>query len=128
MVIQTTNKNYVDLVQTMYMAFNSRDMDEWTKYFDEDTLDYVPSLKEPLKGRKAIRENNEEFIKGIPDVSFEMTNIFGQNNWVCAEGIVSGTYAHSKKSFRVPVCMVAKFEGEIVREIHEYFDQQSFQV
>ena len=76
MVIKTTNKNYVDLVQKMYMAFNSRDMDEWTKYFDEDTLDYVPSLKEPLKGRKTIRENNEEFIKGIPDVSFEEHPVF----------------------------------------------------
>ena len=121
-----TNNEYQDLVREMYIAFNERDWDSWTKYFDNKTFDYVPSMKEPLVGRKAIRENNEYFVKAIPNIKFEMTNIFGQDNWVCAQGIVSGTYVATKKSFHVPVCMIVKFEGDIVREIHEYFDQLSF--
>jgi len=122
-----SNKNYLNLVKQMYLAFNERDWDGWIKFFDEKTIDYVYSMKESIIGRKAIRENNEEFVQGIPDVKFEMTNIFGQENWVCAQGIVTGTFIATKKSFRVSVCMVVKFEGEIVREIHEYFDQKSFQ-
>ncbi|MBK5112126.1 MAG: ester cyclase [Candidatus Heimdallarchaeota archaeon] len=122
-----TNKKYQDLVREMYIAFNNRDWDGWTKYFDDKTIDYVPSLKEPLIGRKIIRENNKEFVKAIPNVKSEMTNIFGQDNWVCAQGIVTVTYVATKKSFRVPVCMIVKFEGDTVREIHEYFDQLSFQ-
>jgi ketosteroid isomerase-like protein len=121
------NNEYQELVRKMLNAFNNRDMDEWTKYFDDDTLDFVPSLKEPLRGKKTIRENNEEFIKAIPDVYSEMNILFGQDNWVCAQGSVSGTYAATGKSFCVPICMVIKFEDGIVKEIHEYFDQLSFQ-
>jgi ketosteroid isomerase-like protein len=122
-----TQNEYQDLIRKMLTAFNNRDMEGFTEYFDENTLDFVPTLKEPLKGKIAIRENNEEFIKAIPDVHSEMTNIFGQDNWVCAQGTVTGTYAATKKSFRVPVCMIVKFEGNFVKEIHEYFDQLSFQ-
>ena len=122
-----TNKKYTDVVRKIYKALNDRDMDGWTEFFDEETIDYVAARKQRFTGRKVIREGYEEFIKGTPDAQFEFVNIFGQDNWVCAEGSVSGTFAATNKSFQFPICIVVKFDGEIVREFHEYFDQQGFQ-
>lgn len=122
-----TNYKYVDVVRKIYQALNDRDMDGWTEFFDEETIDYVAARKQRFTGRKVIREGYEEFIKGIPDAQFEFTNVFGQDNWVCAEGSVSGTFAATNKSFQFPICILFKFDGDIVREFHEYFDQQGFQ-
>jgi len=89
----------------------------------------VPSRKGPLKGRDAIRKDNEEFIPLLPYAHFEITNAFGQDNWLCVEGIVSGTYkGPNEQVIRVPSCMVVKLQENKVKEVHEYFDQSAFQV
>jgi ketosteroid isomerase-like protein len=114
---------YIAIIKEMYEAFNSRDLDGWSKYFDENTLDYVSSKKEPSKGHKVIRGNNDQFLKGIPDAQYELTNIFGQDNMVCVEGIMSGTSAGTDKSMHMPFCIIVKFEGDLIRERHWYFVQ-----
>lgn len=112
----------------MLKAFEKHDLDKFAELFDENALDYVPSRKEPLIGRDAIRKDNKEFISSLPDVHFEITNAFGQNNWLCIEGTVSGTYKGPENHvIRVPTCMVVKIQKNKVKELHEYFDQSSFQ-
>ena len=116
------------LVKKMLKAFEKHDLDKFAEFFDENALDYVPSRKEPLIGRNAIRKDNEEFISLLPDIRFEITNAFGQKNWLCIEGTVSGTYKGSRDHvIRVPTCMVVKIQENKVKELHEYFDQSSFQ-
>lgn len=119
----------LSLLKKMLATFENHDLDKFVGFFDENALDYVPSRKEPLKGRQAIRKDNEEFISLIPDVHFEITNAFGQNNWICIEGIVSGTYKGSREQvIRVPTCMVVKIQEDKVKELHEYFDQSAFHI
>jgi len=122
-----TVTKYIEIIKKMYLAFNERDLDEWSKYFDENTLDFVPSVKEPQKSRNIIRKNNEQFLKTIPDAHYDLTNVFGQSNFVCAEGFVAGTNISSGKSFRAPFCIVVKFENDTIRERHWYVDQHAFQ-
>ncbi|MFW9782642.1 MAG: nuclear transport factor 2 family protein [Candidatus Heimdallarchaeota archaeon] len=117
----------IDLVKKMIAAYESRDIEKFIEFFDEDALDYTPAREEPLKGRDEIRKDNEEFISSIPNVQFEILNAFGQANWVCVEGIVSGTYKGQNRKFKVHVCNVVKIGGNKVSEVHEYFDQLAFQ-
>ena len=73
-----------------------------------------------------------------PDVTFEITQIFGNGDMVCAQGIVKGTNTGplpgpdgkqlppTNKSFRVPACFVAKIENGKISEIYEYLDRLEF--
>jgi limonene-1,2-epoxide hydrolase len=123
-----TFEDNLDLVKKMLSAFENHDLDKFVEYFDENALDYVPSRKEPLKGRDEIRKDNEEFISLLPDVHFEIKNAFGQDNWLCIEGNVTGTYkGPNEMTINVPSCMVVKIQGKKVKELHEYFDQSAFQ-
>jgi ketosteroid isomerase-like protein len=117
------SKNLI-LIEKMLAAFNNHDIEQMVEFLDEDALDYLPSQKEPLKGRAAIQKDNEEFISLMPDDHFEITHLFGQDDWICAEGIITGTNkGQDNKSIRIPGCMVVKFEASKVKEIHEYLRQ-----
>ena len=126
MIKFSDNKN-LETVRRMFTAFNNRELDEWSNYIDEETIDMVPPGKS-TKGLKAIQEGNEQFIKGIPDVQYELTNVFGQDSLVCVEGIVKGTNVGSEKSFQVPISVVITVENEKIREVHWYMNPKLFQV
>ncbi|NHJ48973.1 MAG: nuclear transport factor 2 family protein [Asgard group archaeon] len=117
-----SNNKYVEIIRKMYLAFNNRDLDEWAKHFDEDTVDY-PSKDKPSKGRKKISENNDHFLKRMPDAKYEFANIIGQDKIVCAEGIMTGTPVGTDQPMKMLFCIVIKFEGEMIRERHWYFAQ-----
>jgi hypothetical protein len=112
---------YVEMIKEMYEAFNKRDLDGWVKYFDENTLDYVSAKKEPNKGIKALRENNDQFLKDVPDAKYEFENLFGKDSMVCVEGIMTGTSAGTDKPMKMRFCIVVIFDGNIIKERHWYF-------
>ena len=119
-------------------AFEAHDMDRFVSYMSESVLDYVPGRSEPLRGRDAVREDNIGFLAMYPDVTYEITQIFGNGDMVCAQGIVKGTNTGplpgpdgkqlppTNKSFRVPACFVAKIENGKISEIYEYLDRLEF--
>ena len=119
-------------------AFEAHDMDRFVSFMSESVLDYVPGRSEPLKGREAVREDNIGFLAMYPDVTYEITQIFGSGDMVCAQGVVKGTNTGplpgpdgeqlppTNKSFRVPACFVAKIEGGKISEIFEYLDRLEF--
>ncbi|UCH05543.1 MAG: ester cyclase [Candidatus Thorarchaeota archaeon] len=119
-------------------AFEAHDMDRFVSFMSESVLDYVPGRSEPLRGREAVREDNIGFLAMYPDVTFEITQIFGNGDMVCAQGIVKGTNTGplpgpdgkqlppTNKSFRVPACFVAKIENGKISEIYEYLDRLEF--
>ena len=119
-------------------AFEAHDMDLFVSFMSESVLDYVPGRSEPLKGREAVRDDNIGFLAMYPDVTYEITQIFGSGDMVCAQGIVKGTNTGplpgpdgkqlppTNKSFRVPACFLVKIEGGKISEIYEYLDRLEF--
>jgi len=119
-------------------AFEAHDMDRFVSFMSESVGDYVPGRAEPLRGREAVREDNIGFLAMYPDVTYEITQIFGSGDMVCAQGIVKGTNTGplpgpdgkelppTNQSFRVPACFVVKIEDGKISEIHEYLDRLEF--
>lgn len=128
----------IEITKAALEAFEAHDMDRFVSFMSETVVDHVPGRSEPLRGREAVREDNIGFLAMYPDVTFEITQIFGNGNMVCAQGIVKGTNTGSlpgpdgqvlpptNRSFRVPACFVAKIEDGRISEIYEYLDRLEF--
>jgi predicted ester cyclase len=85
-------KENIRIVKETLKAFNAYDMDGFTENMSDSILDYIPGRPAPLKGPKAIRDDNSGFLTIFPDAQFKITNVFGQGDWVCAEGFFEGTH------------------------------------
>ncbi|MFX1264831.1 MAG: ester cyclase [Promethearchaeota archaeon] len=128
----------IQITKAALEAFEAHDMDRFVSFMSESVLDFVPGRSEPLRGREAVREDNIGFLAMYPDVTFEITQIFGNGDMVCAQGVVKGTNTGplpgpdgkqlptTNKSFRVPACFVARIEDGKISEIYEYLDRLEF--
>jgi predicted ester cyclase len=128
----------IKIVTDTLKAFNSYDMDGFTKNMSDSILDFIPGRPAPLIGPKAIRDDNSGFLTIFPDAQFNMSNVFGQGDWVCVEGFFEGTHKGpfpvpggkpipaTGRKIKVSQCMVVKMhQGKLV-EIHEYFSHLDF--
>ena len=130
------NKGLLDLIQDAIQAFNAHDLDGWMEFYIEDAVHIQPNLAEPLSGRAKIRE---DYLKStwvpFPDFHFELERAFGENDWMCVTGVLTGTHkgpltglgeaavAPTNRSIRVPICLVIQFEDRQAVRVYEYNDQ-----
>ena len=133
-----TIQDNIRIVNETLEAFNSHDMAGFVKHMGDSVMDFIPGRNEPLKGPDTIREDNSSFLSIFPDAYFEKINEFGQDNWVCIQGIFEGTHQGpfpvaeeqsipaTGKKIRVPQCMVVKLDQGKITEIHEYFNHLDF--
>ena len=133
-----STQDNIRIVNETLDAFNSHEMSGFVEHMAESIVDYMPGRPEPLRGPKAIREDNSSFLTIFPDAHFKKTNEFGQDDWVCIQGFFEATHEGpfpvpggqpippTGKKLRVSQCMVVKLnEGKII-EIHEYFNHLDF--
>lgn len=128
----------VKLVEAGLEAYNAQDWDAFFAGGDESIVVYAPDLMEPAKGLAAYRERFETNAAAFPDRQIEKTRIFGQGDWVCVEGIFTGTHTGAfttpagdeipptNKKVEVWLALVFKLANGKVIEEHDYYDQMSF--
>ncbi|MHA1965490.1 MAG: ester cyclase [Candidatus Thorarchaeota archaeon] len=133
----TVSEN-IELVKQASEAYNRDGAKGMAEFMDESVVDHFATGREPLKGKKAFVEDNVAFAEIFADLRAEITNIFGQEDWVCIQGIMTGTHQGpftlqsgkqiqpTGKTIRIPICNVIKLKDGKITEIHEYFDQLSF--
>lgn len=127
------------VVEEILEAFNQHDLDRVASWYAEGALHYQPNRAEPLRGRDEIREDyrRSTWIP-FPDFHFELERAFGQGEWLCVQGTLTGTHKEpieepggetipaTGRSIRVPICLVVRVEGEKAAEVYEYNDQLGF--
>ena len=116
-------------------ALNARDWETYGRAFSESLVAHAPGLVEPSKGRDARVKWVQGILEAFPDGRVEKKRSFGQGDWLCMELAFAGTHKGpllgpggkavpaTNKKVRFPYCLVLKFEGGEVTELHEYFDQ-----
>ncbi len=133
----TVSKN-IEIVKQAMDAYNREGTLGIAEFMDENIVDHFATGRKPLKGKKAFIDDNIAFEKIFSDLRAEITNIFGQNDWVCIQGVMTGNHKGpftlnngkqihpTGKSIRIPICNVIRLKDGMITEIHEYFDQSSF--
>ncbi|MHA3962125.1 MAG: ester cyclase [Candidatus Thorarchaeota archaeon SMTZ1-45] len=119
-------------------AYNRDGAEGMAEFMDDDVVDHFASGRTPLEGKIAFIEDNIAFAKIFANLRADITNSFGQDDWVCIQGHITGTHqgtftlqsgkqlAPTGKTIRIPFCNVIKLKDGKIAEIHEYFDQLNF--
>jgi predicted ester cyclase len=133
----TASEN-IELVKRATNAYNRDGAKGMAEFMDEAIIDHFASGRKPLEGKTAFIEDNIAFANIFGNLRAEITNIFGQDDWVCIQGIMTGTHQGAftlhngkqipptGKTIQIPVCNVIKLKDGKIVEIHEYFDQLNF--
>lgn len=116
-------------------ALNARDWETYARLFADSLVTRAPGLPGPVKGRDARVKYVQQIVEAFPDGRAETVRSFGQGDWLCVELVWTGTHKGpmaapdgktippTNKSLRLPYVLVMKFEGGVVTELDEYFDQ-----
>ena len=116
-------------------GLNAGDWDAYGRVFAEDVVLYSPGQQGPARGRAARVKLVRELMEAFPDGVVEVTSTFGQGDLICVECTFAGTHTgpliapdgstvpptNARVDF--PYCLVMRFEGDEVVELHEYYDQ-----
>lgn len=126
------------LVEEVVEAFNAHDLGRVAHWYAEDARHYQPNRTEPLRGRDDIREDYRKATWiPFPDFHFELDRAFGQGEWLCVQGVLTGTHEGplegpggettpaTGRSIEVAICLVVRVKSGKAVEVYEYNDQLS---
>jgi uncharacterized protein (TIGR02246 family) len=84
--------NMKKLAENVQKAWDNQDMNALVQLYAEDAVMYMPGEAEPIRGRKAIEENQATYLRAMPDMTVKFTTIVIQGNYIAFEGIFMGTF------------------------------------
>ena len=126
------------VVDAAFEAINARDWDWMAQLYADSVIEYRPGLPEPSEGSDVALQNLKDFTTAFPDVHVEKVRAFGQGDWVCREGVLTGTHKGpltgadgktipvTNKPIRLQRCNLFRVEDGKITERHLYFDQLGF--
>jgi len=129
-----TIEENLQVIDVFVDAFNERN---WTRVADlhaESVVYWTPDNIEPKRGRAAIRDLFVGYTSAFPDARNQKERAFGQEDWVCAEYMFTGTHTGpmtgpegkvvpgTKKYVRIPWVSVYKLADRQVTEWRAYWD------
>ena len=83
--LEDVGKRWVD-------AFNNKDIHALMALYADDSVNAQPHLMAPLKGKHAIQEDLEHFLKAFPDGRMEATTVAAKGDTLAMEWTFSGTH------------------------------------
>ena len=124
-----------NLLDQEVKGMNARDWETCGRVFAEDVIVSTPGEPEPVRGRAARVRSIEDLMEAFPDGVVETTRSFAHGDLVCVECMFAGTHTGPLKAadgsivpatntrVSFPYCVIMRFEGDEVAEVHEYYDQ-----
>ena len=115
-------------------AVNSGDAAAVARLYTEDAVMIMPGEPEPIRGRKAIEENQAAFLRAMPDFKVEFTLILISGDHIAFEGVGRGTFTGpfaspegeippTGRSVALKFVFIAKVTKEgLIEEDRTYFD------
>jgi len=85
------NDELRQLAQKYVNIWNEKDIDALVELYDEDATMIMPGEAEPLKGKDAIRANQNAYFIAFPDMHVEIGTILTSETEFCIEMITKGT-------------------------------------
>ena len=137
--VEAQNKADLEkLAEGVQKAWDNQDVDALVQLYAEDATMFMPGEAEPVRGRKAIAENQAAFLRAMPDISMEFTLILISGNHIVFEGIFKGTFTGplaspegdippTGRSVKAGFAFIARVNTDgLVEEDRTYFDNLDF--
>jgi len=125
----------IEVMRARVEATNTRDWDRWQNLHTEDATRSAPELEAPLQGSAAMRAAIEVLSTAFPDYHLELTQSFGEGEWLAVRLHTSGTMTGPlllSDGTEVPPTgrpieqdwtALVRFEGERIAQFDEFYDQ-----
>jgi len=73
-------------------SFNRRDVKAFAALYAVDAVVHDPTYPQPLKGRDAVAQDLNDFLRAFPDARFTILNILEDGTTAAGEYSLSGTH------------------------------------
>jgi steroid delta-isomerase-like uncharacterized protein len=125
-------KRFIEIGES---SITAKDWEAYGSVFAENLQMVTPALPGTSTGRDVRIQFVQGIMEAFPDGVVEVQRYFGKGDWACVEVLFTGTHTGpmqgadgsvipaTHKSVKWPYCMVIKFEGELISELFEYYDQ-----
>lgn len=80
-----------ELTQKFVSAINRHDAEAAAATYANECIVEDPFYPAPLRGRAAVKKDTEDFMRSLPDVRFEITNILEKGDLGASEFRITGT-------------------------------------
>ncbi len=139
--VEVEQQNMADLIKVaegVQKAWDNQDMNALVQLYAEDAVMFMPGEAEPVRGRKAIAENQTTFLRAMPDLTLKFTTILIQGNHIAFEGIFTGTFTGplaspegdippTGRSVKAGFAFIGKVNADgLIAEDRTYFDNLDF--
>jgi len=103
-------------------AWSSGDVDKIASFFTEDCVFEDVCSGQAFRGQEALRAQARSVLAAVPDLRLDITSAFGEDGWIGAEWVETGTIDGRRFSLRG--ASIALMEGEkLSREsMYTHFD------
>lgn len=82
-----------DTVRKLVGAINKHDLNAIVAVWTQDAVVHDPGTPQPIKGKEAIRQNLDAWLKAFPDLTMKVVEpILVKGNSVGAQVTISGTH------------------------------------
>jgi steroid delta-isomerase-like uncharacterized protein len=126
------------VIQARYEAVNAHDYDRFQRFYAPEVAWRDPATPRPIKGPRSVRKRLEVWTAAVPNLRWQLDDLFGENDRVCAQFTFSGSHtgpllvgrrhelSPTGRSFRLPgVGVYVVVEGQIV-DSRIWFDLAPF--
>ncbi len=88
----------LEVRKRMDNLWNSGNFSEFWAAHSSDVVVRASYLPTPMKGLEAHRKDVEGLITAFPDMKTNITELFGQGDWLAAEYVMEGTHTGPSSS------------------------------
>ena len=120
------------IVRSFYEAVNSHDFEKFTSFFADDGQFKDIATNRVYRGKNELRAMAESWVKALPDMKLQVSDVIGEGDVWCAELTMVGTHkgsfespmgtiSPSGKRISVPSCDVIRFRNGKIQSLNCYF-------
>ena len=125
------------LAEQIENAINGKDVDAFRMLHLENVTAWNPTSSGPTTGIEAHLEEMQGLWNAFPDLTVEMTRVFGEGEWVCTEYTIQGTHKGpmkgpageeippTGKALRLEALGIIRIENGKIAEEKDFFDTGS---
>jgi steroid delta-isomerase-like uncharacterized protein len=131
-------KANLKLIQARYEAVNAHDFERFQSFYADSVVWRDPGIARPVKGPRGARKRLESWTAAVPNLKWQLDELFGEADRLCAQFTFTGTHkgaltdsrgnelAPTNRAIRLQgVGVYAVTDGKIVSS-RIYFDLAGF--
>lgn len=131
-------KANLDLIQARYEAVNAHDLDRFQSFYADSVVWRDPGVARAVKGPPAVRKRLDAWIAAVPNLKWNLDELFGEGERLCAQFTFTGTHrgivadgrgnelVATNRAIRIPAVGVYRVIDGKIADSRIYFDLAAF--